>query len=74
MYYFPPPQIYLCMGGNHNLCCVFFQILSNLHDLHPLQLVAISVTMAQLLVRTVDSAVRISHLPEFLESEKYPGA
>ena len=24
---------------NHNVCCVFFQILLNLHDLHPLHLV-----------------------------------
>ena len=33
--YFPPPQIYLCMGEeNHNLCYVFFlQILPNLHSL-----------------------------------------
>ena len=31
-YYFPPPQIYLCMGEeNHNLCCGFLQILPNLH-------------------------------------------
>ena len=26
------------MGENHNLCCVFFLILPNLHSLHPLHL------------------------------------
>ena len=36
---------------NHNLCCFFFQILSNLHDLHPFQLVLKLVTLAQLVVR-----------------------
>ena len=31
-YHLPPLQIYLCMGEeNYNLCCVFFQILPNLH-------------------------------------------
>ena len=41
---------YIIGEENHNLCCVFFQILPNLHDLHPLQLVPNLVTLAQLVM------------------------
>ena len=37
-------------GKKITICVAFFQILPNLHHLHPLQLVAILVTLAQLVV------------------------
>ena len=42
-------QIYLCIWDK-NLCCVFSQVLPNLHYLHTLQLIVTLNAMAELVV------------------------